>query len=82
MMSKFIYIIINVFLLQFKCDPKLLDKIKQLLEEHQYCILSAEEDYIPQNVVELNESDLKIVSHFREKILGIEDVNNVYDNLI
>jgi len=68
-------------LLQFKCDPKLLKKIKHLLEDRQYCILSAEEDYIPQTVIELNESDLEAVSFIREKVLSLEDVSNIYDNL-
>jgi len=68
-------------LLQFKCDPKLLKKIKHLLEDRQYCILSAEEDYIPQTIIELNESDLEAVSLIREKVLSLEDVNHIYDNL-
>lgn len=68
-------------MLQFKCDPKLLNKIKHLLGERQYCVLSAEEDYIPQIIIELNESDLEAVSYIREKVLSLEDVNHIHDNL-
>ncbi|KAL6268451.1 hypothetical protein P5V15_001586 [Pogonomyrmex californicus] len=66
---------------QFKCDPKLLNKIKHLLEDLQYCILLAEEDYIPKVVIKLNESDLEAVSLIREKVLSLEDVSHIYDNL-
>lgn len=76
-----ICIFINVLLLQFKCDPKLLNKIKHLLEEQQYCVLSAEEDYIPQTIIKLNESDLEAISHIREKVLSLDDVNHIHDNL-
>lgn len=68
-------------MLQFKCEPKLLKKVKHLLEENQYSVLSAEEDYIPQTVIELNESDLEAVSYIREKVLSLEDVSHIYDNL-
>lgn len=66
---------------QFKCEPKLLNKIKKLLEDRQYSILSAEEDYIPQTVIELDESDLEAVSRIREKVLSLEDVSHIHDNL-
>ncbi|XP_011865267.1 PREDICTED: translational activator of cytochrome c oxidase 1 [Vollenhovia emeryi] len=66
---------------QFKCDPRLLNKVKHLLEERQYCVLSAEEDYIPQTIIKLSESDLEDVSLIREKILSLEDVSHVHDNL-
>lgn len=76
-----LYIFINVFLLQFKCDPKLLNKVKHLLEGCQYCVLSAEEDYIPQTLIELSESDLEAVSYIRERVLSLEDVSHIHDNL-
>ncbi|XP_011698155.1 PREDICTED: translational activator of cytochrome c oxidase 1 [Wasmannia auropunctata] len=66
---------------QFRCDPKLLSKIKNLLEDHQYCVLSAEEDYIPRIVIKLNESDLEEVSRIREAVLSLEDVSHIHDNL-
>ncbi|TGZ31926.1 translational activator of cytochrome c oxidase 1 [Temnothorax longispinosus] len=66
---------------QFKCEPKLLQKVKHLLEERQYCVLTAEEDYIPQTIIELNESDLEAVSLIREKVLSLEDVSHIHDNL-
>ncbi|KAL0116101.1 hypothetical protein PUN28_011159 [Cardiocondyla obscurior] len=66
---------------QFKCDPKVLLKTKQLLKERQYSIISAEEDYIAKTVVELNESDLKAAFLIREKVLSLEDVSHIYDNL-
>ncbi|XP_012534520.1 translational activator of cytochrome c oxidase 1 [Monomorium pharaonis] len=66
---------------QFKCDPQLLNKVKHLLEERQYCVLSAEDDYIPQTLIELNDLDLEAVSHIREKVLSLEDVTRIYDNL-
>ncbi|XP_011050017.1 PREDICTED: translational activator of cytochrome c oxidase 1 [Acromyrmex echinatior] len=66
---------------QFKCEPKLLNKIKCLLKDREYCVLLAEEDYVPQTVIELNESDLEAVSHIRERVLNLEDVNKIHDNL-
>lgn len=69
------------FLLQFKCDPKLLNKIKCLLEDRKYCVLSAEEDYIPRIIIKLNESDLEAVSYIHEKVLSLEDVSKIHDNL-
>ncbi|XP_072746820.1 translational activator of cytochrome c oxidase 1 isoform X2 [Anoplolepis gracilipes] len=64
----------------FKCDPRFLNKIQNLLQGLQYCVLSVEEDYIPYNVIELNESDLEVVSQIRNKILNLEDVRYIYDN--
>jgi len=69
------------FLLQFKCDPKLLKKVQHLLGDLQYCVLSAEEDYIPQIVIKLNESDSEAVSLIHKKVLSLEDVSHIYDNL-
>ncbi|KYM86203.1 Translational activator of cytochrome c oxidase 1 [Atta colombica] len=66
---------------QFKCDPKLLNKIKCLLKDREYYVLLAEEDYVPQTTIELNESDLEAVSQIRERVLSLEDVNKIYDNL-
>ncbi|KAG5332670.1 TACO1 oxidase, partial [Acromyrmex heyeri] len=66
---------------QFKCDPKLLNKIKGLLKDREYYVLLAEEDYVPRTVIELNESDLEAVSHIRERVLNLEDVNKIHDNL-
>ncbi|XP_012062772.1 PREDICTED: translational activator of cytochrome c oxidase 1-like [Atta cephalotes] len=66
---------------QFKCDPKLLNKIKCLLKDREYYVLLAEEDYVPQTIIELNESDLEAVSQIRERVLSLEDVNKIYDNL-
>ena len=68
-------------MLQFKCDPKLLNKIKCLLKDREYYVLLAEEDYVPQTIIELNESDLEAVSQIRERVLSLEDVNKIYDNL-
>lgn len=69
------------FLLQFKCEPKLVNKIKTLLESLHYSVVSAEEEYIPKTVINLNESDLKSVSEIHDKVLNINDVNCIYDNL-
>lgn len=68
------------FLLQFKCDPNSLNKIQNLLEK-QYCVVSAEEDYIPNTVLQLSESDLEAVNRIRDRILSLEDVTNVYENI-
>lgn len=58
-----------------------MNKIQNLLQGLQYCILSVEEDYIPHNVIELNDSDLETVSQLRNKILNLEDVSHIYDNI-
>lgn len=71
----------NIKYFQFKCDPKLLNKIRNLLKGLQYNILSVEEDYIPHNLIELNDSDLEAVSILRNKILSLEDVSHIYDNI-
>ncbi|EZA56593.1 hypothetical protein DMN91_003139 [Ooceraea biroi] len=66
---------------QFKCDPNLVNKIKNLLENYQYSVLSAEETYIPKTVIQLNESDLEAISKIHDKISDLEDITNVHDNL-
>ncbi|XP_029160796.1 translational activator of cytochrome c oxidase 1-like [Nylanderia fulva] len=71
----------NTKYFQFKCEPKLLNKIRNLLEGLQYSILSAEEDYIPHNLIELNDLDLKAVFQLRNKILKLEDISHIYDNI-
>lgn len=71
----------NCFLLQFKCDPKLVNKIKNLLEARQYCVLSAEEDYVPHELIKLSESDLENISHMHNKILQLEDISHIHDNI-
>ncbi|XP_032666183.1 translational activator of cytochrome c oxidase 1 [Odontomachus brunneus] len=66
---------------QFKYDPKLSSKIKNLLERRQYNVLSAIEDYVPHNVIELSEADMEAVSHIHEKVHSLEDVIVIYDNI-
>ncbi|XP_050457713.1 translational activator of cytochrome c oxidase 1 isoform X1 [Cataglyphis hispanica] len=70
----------NTKYFQFKCDPKLLNKIQNLLQGLQYSVLSVEEDYIPHSIIKLNDSDLKVVSQIHNKILSLEDVSHIYDN--
>lgn len=71
----------NIKYFQFKCDPKLLNKIRNLLEGLQYTILSVEEDYIPRNLIELNDSDLEVISKLRNKVLSLGDITHIYDNI-
>ncbi|KAM0725373.1 Translational activator of cytochrome c oxidase 1 [Formica fusca] len=71
----------NIKYFQFKCDPKLLNKIRNLLQGLQYNVLSVEENYIPRNIIELNDSDLEVISQIRDKILSLEDVSHIYDNI-
>lgn len=44
-------------------------------------MLSVEENYIPHNIIELNDSDLQVISQIRDKILSLEDVSHIYDNI-
>ncbi|XP_014474944.1 PREDICTED: translational activator of cytochrome c oxidase 1 [Dinoponera quadriceps] len=67
---------------QFTCDPKDTLKIKHLLESRQYYVVSVTNDYVPHNVVQLNESDLKSAFQIRERILSLEDINDIYDNIV
>ncbi|XP_020297021.1 uncharacterized protein LOC109861684 isoform X2 [Pseudomyrmex gracilis] len=72
----------NVKYFRFKCEPKLVSKIKSLLESLHYSVVFAEEEYVPKTVINLNESDLKFVSEIHNKVLNLSDVNCIYDNLI
>ncbi|XP_025262169.1 translational activator of cytochrome c oxidase 1 [Camponotus floridanus] len=66
---------------QFKCEPKLLNKVRSLLEDLEYSVLSVEEIYIPHTMIELSDLELKAVSQIRNRILSIEDVSHIYDNI-
>lgn len=71
----------NVKYFQFQCEPKFLNKIQNQLEGLQYSVLSVEENYIPNNIIELNDLDLKAALQIRDKILSLEDVSHIYDNI-
>lgn len=44
-------------------------------------MLSVEEMYIPHTIIELSDLELKAVSQIRDKILNIEDISHIYDNI-
>jgi len=44
-------------------------------------VLSVEENYIPPNIIELSDLELKAVYQIRDKILNLEDVSHIYDNI-
>jgi transcriptional/translational regulatory protein YebC/TACO1 len=71
------------YFLQFKCDPKFVNKIKTSLESHQYQyhVISAEESYIPKTIIELDDSDMEAVSNIHKAVSSIEDISDIYDNL-
>jgi len=79
----FLYIYSMYYFLQFKCDPKFVNKIKTSLESHQYQyhVISAEESYIPKTIIELDDSDMEAVSNIHKAVSSIEDISDIYDNL-
>ena len=64
------------------CDPKVLDKIKTLLQQHGLKVEKAEVEWVAQNTVSLSPEQEEKAYEFLSTIEDHEDVQNVYTNLV
>ncbi|KAI4497496.1 hypothetical protein M0802_007507 [Mischocyttarus mexicanus] len=66
---------------KFKCEPELLIKITSQLKNSDYNIIDAKEEFIPLFCIKLNDEDLKVVESAQEKLLKLEEIEEIYDNV-
>lgn len=67
--------------LRFECSPEATWKSKKILEEKGYVIESAIVEFLPNNVSELADDELELVSKFVEKLEAMPEVMKVTDNI-
>lgn len=66
---------------KLKCEPQLLPKVKTQLQSLGYIIVSIEEEIIPFSAVKFNDTDLEIIKSIQEKLLKLDEVHEIYDNI-
>ncbi|KDR09380.1 hypothetical protein L798_00947 [Zootermopsis nevadensis] len=67
--------------LQFVCEPLVLNKVKGKLEKLQYKIKTADCEFIPKRQVTLSDADLEVVKKLYDKLEDDPDVVRLYDNI-
>ncbi|CAB3978934.1 Hypothetical predicted protein [Paramuricea clavata] len=72
----------NSRFVQFICAPSdLIQVSNELTKENSCTLLSANLEYLPQTLIELNENQLEKVHRLLERINEHEDVIKTYDNI-
>lgn len=66
---------------KLKCEPQLLPKVKTQLQSLGYIIISVEEEIIPFSTVKFNDTDLEIIKSIQERLLKLDEVHEIYDNI-
>ncbi|KAF7394801.1 hypothetical protein HZH66_007975 [Vespula vulgaris] len=66
---------------KFICEPQLLSKITTKLKSLDYHIIDIREELTPLCVIKLSDDDLKIVKLAQEKLLKIDEIEEIYDNI-
>jgi len=64
------------------CDPKALEKIKTVLQEHGLKVEKAEVEWVAQNTVALSSEQEEKAYEFLSSLEDHEDVQSVYTNLV
>ncbi len=63
------------------CDPKIVDKIKNILQQHGLKVVKADVEWVAQNTVALSPEQEEKAYEFLSSLEDHEDVQNVYTNL-
>lgn len=66
---------------KLKCEPQLLPKIVTQLNALNYDIVTTKEEIIPFFTIKLNNEDLQIIKLAQEKLLKLNEVHEIYDNI-
>lgn len=64
------------------CDPKSLDTLKKVLEDAGLKVDNAELEWVAKNTVSLNDQQSQKVIEFLDELEDLDDVQNVYANLV
>lgn len=67
--------------LRFVCDVTNLNKVKNKLENMKYNVQSADNEYIPNTYMTLNDEQLAAAKEIYNKLLTVDDIVNIYDNI-
>ncbi|PSN51062.1 Translational activator of cytochrome c oxidase 1 [Blattella germanica] len=68
-------------ILQFLCEPALLNQVKGKLVKLGYTIKNADNEFLPKIQVTLNDNDLENVNKLFDKLNDDPDVVKLYDNI-
>ncbi|KAL2728676.1 translational activator of cytochrome c oxidase 1 [Vespula squamosa] len=71
----------NKYYKVFICEPQLLSKITTKLKSLDYHIIDVREELIPIYVIKLSDDDLKVVKLAQKKLLQIDEIEEIYDNI-
>ncbi|XP_074097862.1 putative transcriptional regulatory protein Teth514_1449 [Cotesia typhae] len=66
---------------RFVCDPSVLPKVKNQLEAREYSVLTADDEMVPKNTIELSEDDLKRVDLLMEKLGAVDEIVSIDHNI-
>lgn len=66
----------------FFCEPRDLDRIRTKLTEIGYGIEYAEHVFLPKTGIQLNPNDLQNHRNFKEKLLAVDGVDEIFDNVL
>lgn len=75
------YFDLNLLLFQFICGPFHIKKVSDKLKEIGYEIQDADEHYLPDSTVSLDDSTLEDLSKALDKINALPEVIKAYDNI-
>ncbi|XP_003704411.2 translational activator of cytochrome c oxidase 1 [Megachile rotundata] len=66
---------------KFKCEFLFPDKVQNQLTRLGYFVLLTEDTCIPNSVVELSEEQLEMVNKLKSKLLELDDIIKIEDNI-
>jgi YebC/PmpR family DNA-binding regulatory protein len=64
------------------CEPKSLDEIKKILEDANFKVDNAELEWVAKNTVSLDDQSSEKVIEFLDELEDLDDIQNVYANLV
>ncbi|KAI4487585.1 hypothetical protein M0804_005734 [Polistes exclamans] len=66
---------------KFKCDPQLLIKITNQLKNLDYSVIDTKEELLPLICIKLSDEDLQVVQSAQQRLLRIDEIEEIYDNV-
>jgi translational activator of cytochrome c oxidase 1 len=65
----------------FICRPIDIEKVKRSLLNLKYIVEDSQHIFVPNNVLKLNENEMKVYEILKQKLSQLEGYENIYDNV-